>query len=46
MQELEIPVEEMWKTLESCGISRKSLEKIHPSRETITHIYLSLKKQK
>ncbi|MDE1829083.1 MAG: hypothetical protein KGI25_02055 [Thaumarchaeota archaeon] len=41
-----VSVEEMWKTLENCGINRKSLEKIHPSPETISHIYSSLKNQK
>lgn len=46
MADPKVPVEEMWKTLENCGISRKSLERLHPSHETISHIYLSLKKQK
>ncbi|GEM_PF-1768926 len=41
----EITLEEMWKTLETFGISRKSLEKLHPTTETISHIYRSLKCQ-
>lgn len=42
----DVSVEEMWKALENHGINRKSLEKIHPSKETISHIYSSIKNQK
>lgn len=46
MPNLGVSVEDMWKTLENCGVNRKSLEKMNPSPETISHIYLSLKNQK
>ncbi len=39
-------VEDMWKTLEYYGVNRKMLEKLHPSSETLSHIYFSIKKQK
>ncbi|MDE1727374.1 MAG: hypothetical protein KGH89_08965 [Thaumarchaeota archaeon] len=39
-----ISVEEMWKTLERYGIKREMLEKLHPSNETISHLYSSIKR--
>ncbi|HJT10659.1 MAG TPA: hypothetical protein VJ771_07740 [Candidatus Nitrosotalea sp.] len=41
-----ISVDEMWKKLEHCGIKREMLEKLHPSPETLLHIYSSIKNQK
>ena len=39
-------VEEMWKVLEESGIRRDMLEKLHPTVETISHLYSSIKAQK
>jgi hypothetical protein len=36
----------MWKALEEFGVKRDMLEKLHPSSETLSHLYLSIKKQK
>lgn len=40
-----VSIEEMYKELEGFGVKRESLEKIHPSSETISHLYLSIKNQ-
>lgn len=40
----EISIDEMYRALEKFGIKRETLEKLHPT-ETITHLYLSIKKQ-
>ncbi len=39
-------VEEMWKVLEESGIRRDMLEKLHPTPETLSHLYSSIKQQK
>ncbi|MGI0073635.1 MAG: hypothetical protein ACREA3_07470 [Nitrosotalea sp.] len=39
-------VEEMWKVLEESGIRRDMLEKLHPTSETLSHLYSSIKAQK
>lgn len=41
-----ISVEEMYKALESFGVKRETLEKLHPTSETLSHLYTSIKKQK
>jgi hypothetical protein len=41
-----ISVEEMWKTLEEFGIRRDTLEKLHPTPETISHLYSCIEQQK
>ncbi len=41
-----VSIEEMWKTLEESGIRRDMLEKLHPTTETLTHLYSSIKAQK
>ena len=41
-----VSVEEMWKTLEESGIRRDMLEKLHPTTETLSHLYSSIKTQK
>ena len=38
--------EEMWKLLEESGIRRDMLEKLHPTFETLSHLYSSIKAQK
>jgi hypothetical protein len=38
--------EEMWKALEESGIRRDMLEKLHPTFETLSHLYSSIKAQK
>ena len=40
-----ISVEEMYKALERFGVKREMLEKMHPSSETLSHLYSSIKKQ-
>lgn len=42
----DITEEEMWKVLEESGIKRSMLEKLHPTIETLTHLYSSVKSQK
>ena len=42
----DVSVEEMYKALERFGVKRETLEKLHPSSETLSHLYLSIKKQK
>jgi hypothetical protein len=39
-------IEEMWKALEEVGITRDMLEKLHPTHETLSHLYSSIKQQK
>ena len=39
-----IPIDEMLKALEHYGVKREMLEKLHPSPETIAHLYSSIKK--
>ena len=39
-------VEEMYVALENYGVKREMLEKIHPSTETLSHLYLSILKQR
>lgn len=39
-------VEEMYVELENYGVKREMLEKIHPSTETLSHLYLSIMKQR
>ncbi|MDE1861592.1 MAG: hypothetical protein KGI33_01640 [Thaumarchaeota archaeon] len=46
MQNGKLSVDEMLKALECLGVRRKSLERLHPSPETISRIYLSLKGEK
>ena len=41
-----VSIEEMWKTLEESGIKREMLEKLHPTTETLSHLYSSIKAQK
>jgi hypothetical protein len=41
-----ISVEEMWRALEEFGIRRDMLERLHPTPETLSHLYSSIKKQK
>ncbi len=41
-----ISLEQMWKTLEEFGVSRDMLEKLHPTQETISHLYSCIEKQK
>ena len=41
-----VSVEEMWKVLEDSGIRRDMLEKLHPTLETLNHLYYSIKAQK
>jgi hypothetical protein len=41
-----VPVDEMLKALEHYGVKREMLEKLHPSPETIAHLYSSIKKTK
>lgn len=41
-----VSVEEIWKALEEYGIRRDMLEKLHPSVETLSHLYSSIKAQK
>jgi hypothetical protein len=41
-----VSVEEMWKVLEDSGIRRDMLEKLHPTSETLSHLYSSIKAQK
>lgn len=41
-----VPVDEMLNALAHYGVKREMLEKLHPSPETITHLYSSIKKQK
>ena len=40
-----ISIEEMYKALEGFGVRREMLEKLHPSSETLYHLYSSIKKQ-
>lgn len=46
MSSSNLTVDEMWKKLEGYGIKREMLEKLHPSSETLLHIYSSIKNQK
>ncbi len=41
-----ISVDEIYDVLEGFGVKRMMLEKIHPTSETLSHLYLSIKKQK
>jgi len=41
-----VSVEEMWKVLEESGVRRDMLEKLHPTAETLSHLYSSIKTQK
>jgi hypothetical protein len=41
-----VSIEEMWKALEEFGVKRDMLEKLHPSSETLSHLYSSIKQQK
>ncbi len=41
-----ISVEEMYKALEGFGVKRETLEKLHPTSETLSHLYTCIKKQK
>lgn len=41
-----ISVEEMWKALEEFGVRRDMLEKLHPTQDTLSHLYSSIKQQK
>ena len=41
-----VSVEDIWKVLEESGIRRDMLEKLHPTAETLSHLYLSIKAQK
>ncbi len=38
-------VEEMYQVLEKLGVKRETLEKLHPSPKTLSHLYSSIKKQ-
>lgn len=38
-------IEEMYKVLEELGVKRETLEKLHPSSKTLSHLYSSIKKQ-
>jgi len=41
-----VSVEEIWKVLEESGVRRDMLEKLHPTAETLSHLYYSIKAQK
>ncbi|MFZ1076547.1 MAG: hypothetical protein WAN47_03850 [Nitrosotalea sp.] len=41
-----VSVDEMLNALEHYGVKREMLEKLHPSPETIAHLYSSIKKTK
>lgn len=41
-----VSVDEMLKALEHYGVKREMLEKLHPSPETVAHLYSSIKKTK
>lgn len=38
-------IEDMYRALEGLGVKREMLEKIHPSSETLSHLYSSIKGQ-
>ena len=42
----EVPVDEMWKVIESFGIDRKMLEMTHPDNQKIKDLYLLIKSKK
>ena len=41
-----VSIEEMYRALEGFGVKRETLEKIHPTSETLSHLYLSIKNQR
>jgi len=41
-----VSVEDIWKVLEESGIRRDMLEKLHPTADTLSHLYSSIKAQK
>ncbi|MGH2611852.1 MAG: hypothetical protein ACRDFB_02245 [Rhabdochlamydiaceae bacterium] len=41
-----VSVDEMLRALEHYGVKREMLEKLHPSPETIMHLYSSIEKQR